>query len=201
MDRTAFEHLYLHANALAELGFMRATASLMASLETEPTPEQLAARTAFAEVLSDAVVNPDPDKFDWSFLDGIDVPSGLEAPATEVAPVADLGPTFEDAMGSFGGDDDLDTVPELEPYLQRLYAAAPLLEMRITAHHAAADPTLEAALMALDTRPAPLSGPLTAEDFFVWLERYEAQDEAVRLVVQLARSADPSPLGGMLTLR
>lgn len=201
MDRTAFEHLYLHANALAELGFMRATAALVAASQAEPTPEQLAARTAFADALSDAVMNPDPDNFDWSFLDGMEIPSGLEAPATESAPVADLGPSFEEAMGSFAGDDDLAAVPELEPYLQRLYAAAPLLEMRITAHHAAADPALEAALMALDTRPAPLSGPLTAEELCVWLERYEAQDEAVRLVVQLARSADPSPLGGMLTLR
>lgn len=197
MDRTAFEYLYLHANALAELGFMRATAALVAASQAEPTAEQITARTAFA----DALMNPDPENFDWSVFDGMDIPTGLEeAPSTSV-PVVDLGPSFEEAMGSFAGDDDLATVPELEPYLQRLYAAAPLLEMRITAHHAAADPALEAALMALDTRPAPLSGPLTAEELCLWLERYEAQDEAVRLVVQLARSADPSPLGGMLTLR
>lgn len=199
MGRTAFEHLYLHANALAELGFMRATAALVAASQAEPTPEQLAARTAFADALSDAVMNPDPDNFDWSFLDGIEIPSGLEEPATESAPVADLGPSFEDAMGSFGSDDDLDTVPELEPYLQRLYAAGPLLEVRITAHHAAADESLDAALMALDAGPAPLQGPLTPAQLLVWLERYEARDEAVRLVVQLARSFDPSPLGSMLS--
>ncbi|PTT88476.1 hypothetical protein DBR42_09720, partial [Pelomonas sp. HMWF004] len=186
MDRTAFEYLYLHANALAELGFMRATVALVAAAHAEPTPEQLAARAAFAE----AVMNPDPDKFDWSVFDGMEIPSGLEEPAAELAPVVDLGPSFEEAMESLGASYDFETVPELEPYVQRLYAAGPLLEVRITAHHKVVEPPLDEAVMALDAEPAPLQGPLTPEQLLLWLQRYEAQDVAVRRVVQLARSFD-----------
>lgn len=196
MDRTAFEYLYLHANALAELGLMRATAALIAASQAEPTPEQLAARGAFSDAVAEAVMNTDPDKLDWLALDGIEIPSGLEEPAGEPAPVVDLGPSFEEAMESAGDvDDDFESVPELEPYLQRLYAAGPLVAVRISAHHAAAEPSLDAALMAIDAGPAPLNGPLTPAQFLVWLERYERQDEAVQRVVQLARSFDPSPFG------
>jgi hypothetical protein len=191
MDRTAFEYLYLHANALAELGFMRATVALVAAAQAEPTSEQLAARAAFAE----AVMNPDPDSFNWSAFDGMDVPSGLEEKTAESALAVDLGPSFEEAMALAGAELDFETVPELEPYVERLYAAGPLLQTRISAHHAAAEPSLDAALAAIGAGPAPLHGPLTPSQLRTWLERYEAQDEAVRRVVQLARSFDSSPLG------
>jgi hypothetical protein len=193
MDRTAFDYLYLHANALAELGFIRATVALANAPALEPTAEQAAANAEFAERL----MNPDPENFNWAAFDGMEIPDWFAAPA-EAEPetlVVDLGPTFEEAMASAGADYDFETVPELEPYVERLYAAGPLLRVRITAHHAAAEPSLDAAVMALDADPAPLHGPLTPSQLRVWLERYEAQDEAVRRVVQLARSFDPSPLG------
>ncbi|WP_457422827.1 hypothetical protein [Roseateles sp. P5_E7] len=191
MDRTAFEYLYLHANALAELGFIRASVALAAAAQAEPTPEQLAERAAFAE----AVMNPDPDTFDWSALDGMEIPSGLEEAADNSAPVVDLGPTFEQAMELAGATYDFETVPDLEPYVVNLYAAGALLRERISAHHAAAEASLDAALIAIDAGPAPLQGPLTPAQLRVWLERYEGQDEAVQFVVQLARSFDPSPMG------
>jgi hypothetical protein len=143
-------------------------------------------------------MNPAPENFNWSAFDGMDIPSGLEETPLTSTPVVDLGPSFEEAMERVG-EYDFETVPELAPYIQRLYAAGSLLEVRITAHHDAADESLDAALMALDAGPAPLQGPLTPAQLLVWLERYEAGDEAVQFVVQLARSFDPSPLGGMLS--
>ena len=191
MDRIAFGYLYLHTNALAELGFMRATAALVASSQAAPTLEQLAARAAFSE----AVMNPDPGSFNWSAFDGMEIPSGLEETTAESAPAVELGPSFEEAMALVGAELDFERVPELEPYITWLYAAGPLLQKRISSHHAAAEPSLDAALAALDADPAPLHGPLTPSQLRVWLERYEAQDDAVRRVVQLARSFDLSPLG------
>ncbi|MEO6279940.1 hypothetical protein [Roseateles sp.] len=195
MDRTAFEYLYLHANALAELGFIRASVALAAAAQAEPTPEALAERAAFAE----AIMNPDPEKFDWSAFDGMEIPSSLEEASGTSVPVVDLGPTFEQAMELVGATYDFETFPELEPYVVHLYAAGPLLRERISAHHAAAEPSVDAALMVIDPSPAPLQGPLTPAQLLVWLDRYEGQDEAVQLVVQRVRSFDPSPLGGVLS--
>ena len=187
MDRDAFEHLYLHAHALAEFGFMRAMAGLASSDVPALAPEQLAANAADAQQM----LNLDAASFDWSALDGV-AAFGAHPDAADAAPVArNDGPTFAEALAM---DDEVGGValPQLSIYLERVQAARALLQGRIAHAWGLVDrQALEAAVEGLPTDVAPITGPLTADEFETWLVFYEQRHAALEALVTQVRRLDP----------
>lgn len=186
MDREAFEHLYLHAHTLAEFGFMRAMAGLATTDVAALTPQQLDANLAAA----DQMLKLDEASFDWSALDGVDA-FGAAPPDDAAARNAPDGPTFNEALAI---DDEVggDALPQLSVYLERVQAARALLQARIAHAWATIDrQALEASLAGLPDGPAPITGPLTADDFERWLAFYEQRHAALEALVTQIRRLDP----------
>jgi hypothetical protein len=188
MNRTSFEFLYLHANAIADLGFLRAMAAAASAPPPELPPEQFAANAAEA----DRLMNPDAATFDWSAFEGVpgfDDTAGSTGDADTAVP-ADRGPTFDQALDQVGSTIEGDGPPELVPYLAQVHDARELLQARITACWEQAGPAFDALLLDLPPELAPITGPLTADTFLPWLERHEARDDGVQALVAQVRALD-----------
>jgi len=192
MDRDTFALVYLHANALAELGFQHGLAQVMAA----PPPELDAAQQAELQAMAQKMANPDPDSFDWSALEGV---TGFDADASaDQEPAAPTGPGPVDAaVVPFFGDvvgreeDDPAAGPaDVADYLRRALAARETLGPRIDNCFERVDLAALEALVA--STPAPrLSEPLAPEQFAAWLQRYRDDDEATLALVAAIRELEP----------
>jgi len=186
MDRAAFEHLYLHANSIATLGFLRGMARLMAApMPTEATPEM----QEFVAGIEHDMNNP--DTFDWSVYDGID--EGVEAlgKAREEALAANL-PFFNDCVEMSDEADSGDGMPDVARYLASVHAARERLAPRIDDSLAKVDhAALAGALATLPTDLPPLTGALSAAELEQWVELYEANHAGLLQVVEETRKPEP----------
>ena len=191
MDRTSFEHVYLYAHAIGDLGFWRATAAMLSAPPPEVTPEQ---RAENAAIFKD-MLNPDPATFNWDAYEGI---PGFDAEADAAVEAENAarvyhGPTYDQAMEEVGVtyDDDGNEPPEVGPYLDLVHAARELMQEHITACWEQFGPAVEALVSQLPGDLAPITSPLTLETFLPWLERHEAHDNAVETLVAEVRALKP----------
>ena len=189
LARAQFEHLYLNANSMAEIAFLRAL-DKAASPPTEPTPGQRAAAQAFENALN----HPDPATFDWSALQGLYGFDGpLDAPplpASEPAPPARV-PSFDEVVG-IADDEDLDAPIDIARYLRRVDEARPSLQARIDDCFARADvAALEAALATLPAAWPSLASALAPDAFTRWLELYETGHDGLQAAVLGIRQLEP----------
>ncbi len=191
MQRPAFDHAWLHANAVAELAFLRSLAKAFVALQAPPSEPD---RAAFEEV-AQRIANLDEDSFDWSALKGVE---GFDAdaappPADDApAPTADLSdvPTFGEAV-DFECDPE-QAPPDVAACLARVAQARAVLEPRIADAHARADhAALDAALAQAGGDVPGLDQPLGATEFTHWLERYEHDDPALLALVEELRRHEP----------
>jgi len=191
LDRARFEHLYLNANSIAEIAFLRALDKAAAS-PPELTPEQRAAAEAFAGELN----NPDPATFDWSALEGVYGFDGpLDAAPVDTPPSAAAleprRPGFDEMIG-IDDDEDPDAPIDIARYLARVEAARPSLQPRIDDCFARVDlAALEAALATLPADRPPLASALTPDAFTRWLELYESHHEGMEAAVLRIRQLEP----------
>jgi len=180
MDRTAFDHLYLHAHALAELAFARSLARVLDA----PPPTFTDAERADLAANFDAALNATEETFNWAALDGI----GEAAPEPSNDPPAAPGPSFDEALASVQ-DPDGELTPDPARYLHDVYAARPALEPRLAHLWAHADrPALAGLLAAVTSQAEPLTGRLSAEGWQAWLAAYEAHDPALEALVAAVRT-------------
>lgn len=186
MDRQDFEHLYLHANAIATLGMLRAMARLIAMpAPTEPTPEML----EFAAGIEQGLANP--ESFDWSLHDEIDQGVRELEQQREQALAANL-PFFDQCVEMASPDEVEGEMPDVARYLERALAARDMLAPRIADSFAKVDhAALAAALATLPPELPPLSGALSAVEFEGWIELYEAQHEGMQRVIEETRKPEP----------
>ena len=189
LARAHFEHLYLNANSIAEIAFLRAL-DKAASPPAEPTPEQRAAAKAFENQLN----HPDPATFDWSALQGLYGFDGpLDAPppaASEPTPPARV-PGFDEIVG-IDDDEDLDVPIDIARYLRRVDEARPSLQARIDDCFARADiAALESALATLPAQWPSLASALAPDAFTQWLELYEARHDGMQAAVLGIRQLEP----------
>lgn len=191
VDRARFEHLYLNANSIAEIAFLRAL-DKASTRPSETTPEQRAAAEALAHQLN----NPDPATFDWSALQGV---YGFDGPldAAPETPVesAQAGtvrvPSFDEMVG-LADDEDLDAPIDVARYLERVEEARPALQSRIEDCFARADiAALESALATLPADRPSLASPLTPDAFTQWLELYESHHDGMQAAVMGIRQLEP----------
>jgi hypothetical protein len=191
VDRARFEHLYLNANSIAEIAFLRAL-DKASSRPSEPTPEQRAAAEALAHQLN----NPDPATFDWSALQGVygfDGPldAAPETPVESAPPEPVRVPSFDEMVG-FDDDDDLDAPIDIARYLERVEQARPALQSRIEDCFARADiAALESALATLPADRPSLASRLTPGAFTRWLELYESHHDGMQAAVMGIRQLEP----------
>ncbi|MEO5686934.1 MAG: hypothetical protein ABIR54_06185 [Burkholderiaceae bacterium] len=191
LDRAHFEHLYLNANSMAEIAFLRALDNA-ATAPSEPTPEKLAAAKAFEHDLN----NPDPQTFDWSALEGVyGFDGALDAAPPDSAdadsPAPARTPSFDEVVG-FDDDEDLDAPIDIARYLKRVDEARPSLQSRIDDCFARADlAALESALATLPADRPSLTSTLTPESFERWLELYESHHDGVQAAVLGIRQLEP----------
>ena len=191
VDRARFEHLYLNANSIAEIAFLRAL-DKAASRPSEPTPEQRAAAEALAHQLN----NPDPATFDWSALQGVygfDGPlDASPATAAEAAPPEPTRLPSFDELVDLDDDEDLDAPIDIARYLERVEEARPALQSRIDGCFARADiAALESALATLPADRPSLASPLTPDAFTQWLELYESHHDGMQAAVMGIRQLEP----------
>jgi hypothetical protein len=191
LDRARFEHLYLNANSIAEIAFLRAL-DKAASAPAEPTPEQRAAAKAFESQLNSL----EPATFDWSALQGIygfDGPLDAAPPAPgepESTPPARM-PSFDEMVG-IDDDEDLDAPIDIARYLERVDEARPALQSRINDCFARADiAALESALATLPTDRPSLTSALSPGAFTQWLEFYESHHDGMQAAVHGIRRLEP----------
>jgi hypothetical protein len=188
MDRTAFEYVYLHANTLAELAFLRALAGVAAAPPPEITPEQFAENAA----LADRILHLGADDIDWSALEDIE---GMPAPdaaelVTASEPVATL-PGFSETLDAAGLQID-DGPPDVAAYLGVVARAREALQARIDDGFARADiATLDAAIALLPAELPSLAGPLAEPQFMCWLGLHEARHVGLAAVVAEIRKLEP----------
>jgi hypothetical protein len=171
VDRTRFEHLYLNANSIAEIAFLRAL-DKASTRPSEATPEQRAAAEALAHQLN----NPDPATFDWSALQGVygfDGPLDAvpETPVESAQPETVRVPSFDEMVG-VDDEEDLDAPIDIARYLERVEEARPALQSRI------------------EDRPS-LASPLTPDAFTQWLELYESHHDGMQAAVMGIRQLEP----------
>ena len=186
MERDDFEYVYLHAHTLAEFGFMRAMAGLATADVAALSPQQLDANLAAA----DQMLKLDEASFDWSALEGVAGFGDAPADGSSPGPVYD-GPTFNEALAI---DDEIggDALPELPIYLERVQAARSILDGRIAHAWATVDKqALEDVIARLPADLAPITGPLAADDFEIWLGFYEQRHIALEALVTQIRRLDP----------
>ena len=190
VDRARFEHLYLNANSLAEIAFLRALDNV-STRPSEPTPEQRAAAQALAQQLN----NPDPATFDWSALQGVygfDGPlDAAPPPPVEPAPPEPARlPSFDEMVGF--DDEDVDAPLDIARYLERVEEARPSLQPRIDDCFARADlAALEATLATLPADRPSLASRLTPDAFTRWLELYESHHDGLQAAVMGIRQLEP----------
>lgn len=195
LDRARFERLYLNANILAEIAFLRGLDAATAAPAATPTADQRAAAAALVQQLN----NPDPATFDWDALKGVYGFDGpLDAPPAEgaaPASVSALAPPEAlsfDAVVGWDDDEDLDAPPDLARYLARVEQARPALQARIDDCYARADlPALEAALATLPAERPPLTSALDAAALEAWLALYERHDAGLEAAVLGVRRLEP----------
>ena len=192
VDRARFEHLYLNANSIAEIAFLRAL-DKASTRPSQPTPAQRAAAEALAHQLN----NPDPATFDWSALQGV---YGFDGPL-DAAPDATVGsappepirvPSFDEMVGFDDDDEDLDAPIDIARYLERVEEARPALQSRIEDCFARADlAALQAALATLPADRPSLASRLTPDAFTQWLELYESHHDGMQATVMGIRRLEP----------
>jgi hypothetical protein len=191
VDRTRFEHLYLNANSIAEIAFLRAL-DKASTRPSEATPEQRAAAEALAHQLN----NPDPATFDWSALQGVygfDGPLDAvpETPVESAQPETVRVPSFDEMVG-VDDEEDLDAPIDIARYLERVEEARPALQSRIEDCFARADiAALESALATLPADRPSLASPLTPDAFTQWLELYESHHDGMQAAVMGIRQLEP----------
>jgi hypothetical protein len=195
LDRARFEHLYLNANSIAEIAFLRALDAAASAPVPEPTPEQRAA----AEALAKEINNPDPANFNWAALEGIygfdgpldaaPPPGAADVQASE--PVPPNKPTFDEIVG-WDEDADIDAPLDIPRYLERVEEARPSLQARVSDCFARADiAALEAALATLPADAPPLTSALAPDAFMRWLGLYESHHEGLQAAVLGIRRLEP----------
>jgi hypothetical protein len=187
LDRARFEHLYLHANSIAELALLRALDKASSSA-TQPTPAQRAATAALVHDIN----HPDPETFDWSALQGLYGFDGpLDATPSAAAPPPAHVPSFDEMVG-IDDDDDLDAPVDIARYLARVDEARPALRPRVDDCFARADlAALEAALATLPPDMPSLTGALTPDAFTRWLALYENRHAGLQAAVLGIRRLEP----------
>lgn len=188
MDRQGFEYLYLHANSIATLGFLRGMVRLMAMpLPAEPGPEL---QEFVAGIERDM---QDPESFDWSIYDDIDKGVQELQQQREQALAANL-PFFDQCVDMAAPDEIEGQMPDVARYLERALAARGTLAPRIDDSFARVDrPLLAAAFATLPAELPALTGPLTAGELERWIELYEANDERLLKVIEETRRHEPMP--------
>ncbi len=186
MDRAAFEHLYLHANSIATLGFLRGMARLIAApAPTEASPEM----QEFVAGIEHDLNNP--ESFDWSVYDGIDEGVEALAKAREEALAANL-PFFNDCVEMAEEDEAEDGMPDVGRYLARALQAREPLAPRIDDSLAKVDQAaLAAALATLPADLPPLTGALSAAELEQWIVLYEAEHAGLQQVIEETRKPEP----------
>lgn len=186
MNRQSFEHLYLHANSIATLAFLRAMARIIAMpAPTEPSP----AMQEFAAAIEHQMQHP--ETFDWSVYDGID--EGVDAliRQREEAEASNL-PFFGDCVAMAEEDEPEGGMPDVGRYLERARAAAAALAPRIDDSFARVDQAaLADALATLPDDLPPLTAALSAEDLERWIVLYEAEHEGLQRAVDETRKPEP----------
>jgi hypothetical protein len=188
LNRTAFEYVYLHANALAELAFLCALANVAAAAPPEYTAEQVADNAAQA----DRMMHLGADEIDWAALEGIDdlQPLAAAEAALEEAPTV-LLPGFSEAMDAAGLRID-DGPPDVAAYLATVERARDALQARVDDGFARADlAALDAAVATLPADLASLAGPLAEPQFMRWLNLHEARHAGLAAVVTEIRKLEP----------
>jgi hypothetical protein len=186
MDRAAFEHLYLHANSIATLGFLRGMARLLAApAPTEATPEM----QEFADGIAHDMHNP--ETFDWSVYEGIDEEVEALGRQREEALAANL-PFFGQCVEMSEEDEGADGMPDVGRFLARALEAREPLAPRIDDSFAKVDQAaLGAALGTLPTDLPPLTGALSAADLERWIELFETQHGGLLQVLEETRKHEP----------
>ncbi|MEP6503202.1 MAG: hypothetical protein ABJD97_07730 [Betaproteobacteria bacterium] len=188
MNRAAFEYVYLHANALAELAFLRALAGVAAAPPADYTADQLADNAAQA----DRMMHLGADEIDWAALEGLDdAPApAAAAPVVAEAPAVTL-PGFSETMDAAGLQID-DGPPDVAAYLATVERARAALQARVDDGVARADlAALDAAVATLPADLAPLAGPLAESQFMQWLNLHEARHAGLAAVVTEIRKLEP----------
>jgi len=193
MQRPAFDHAWLHANAIAELAFLRSLAKAFVAFQSPPSEADRAALDEMAQ----RIAGLDEDSFDWSALQGVE---GFDASA-EPAPAppgdtpvrtVDLSgvPAFADAV-AFDCDPEQGP-PDIARYLACVALARAALEPRIADAHARADhAALDAALAQSAGDIAGFDQDLGEAGFTHWLERYEREEPALLALVEELRRLEP----------
>ena len=187
MDNKAFEYLYLHANSIATLGFLRGMARLIAMpLPTEPTPGMI----AFAEAIEHQMQHP--ETFNWSAFEGMDQDADEATRRREEAIASGL-PFFDQQVVMTEDDEEEGEMPDIARYLARAQAALVPLAPRIIESFARVDHVaLAAALATLPADLPPLTAALSPAGLERWIELYESNHEGLCKVVEETRRPEPA---------
>lgn len=186
MDRQAFEYLYLHANSIATLGFLRGMVRMMSAPPAEEGGPELAEFVAGIEQQQQS-----PETFDWSVYDGIDDDVDALGRQQKEALASGL-PFFTQLVDMVDESDAEGEMPDVDRFLSRALAAREALSPRIDDSLAKVDvAALEAALAKLPADLPPLTGALSAKDLERWVELYEANHEGLQQVVEETRKPEP----------
>ena len=194
LDRAHFEPLYLNANSIAEIAFLRALDAAASAPVQAPTPEQRADIAALAAQLA----NPDPANFNWAALEGVygfdgalDTPPPTVSEDASGAPSMPSLPTFDEIVG-WDEDADIDAPLDIPRYLQRVEEARSSLQVRISDCFARVDmAALEAALATLPSDRPSLASTLAPAVFTRWLELYESHHAGLQAAVLEIRKLEP----------
>lgn len=186
MDRQAFEHLYLHANSIATLGFLRGMARMMSAPPPSETSPEMAEFVAGIEQQQQ-----NPESFDWSVYDGIDEEVDALRRQQEAALAANL-PFFNQVVDMVDESDVGGQMPDVGRFLARTLAARETLAPRIDDSLAKVDgAALATALATLPANLAPLTGELSAQQLERWIELYEANHAGLQQAVEETRKPEP----------
>ena len=187
MQREEFEYLYIHANCLAELALQQIAAELEASMASslaDPNPPNIDELEAQVLVqLGQLDLSTMMDGFVW------DNPESDAAVLCHFKKDPDGEELAEESVDSLAhmsevGSDADPREFNLGLYLEKAYAAQGKIKSRVDSTLVLVDmDKIEILLYALPAGYPPITGPLSPDEFTLWLDCYLADHEALTEIV------------------